>query len=166
MKLVDIHDAFNFKNQKPENIAKAIFDKYKFSIGSIAKTDVDYSKIFIDTSLYDIIMSAYTHANASNGKNYMLITRGNKFYIEEKGKVTLKLSFEEGKNIISNSYSSTIANMVNNVVIVDENGNKQSVVENKRIKANMDLFQRIVQVTEGKDANTEAKKLLNGLRKF
>ncbi len=162
-KLVDVHDAFNFKDQKPETIAKTIFDKYKLNIGSIANTGVSYSKIFMDTSLYDIIMSAYTYANATNGKNYMLITRGNKFYVEEKGKVTLKLSFEEGKNIVSNSYSSSIANMVNKVVIVDENGNKQSVVENDKDKGLYGLFQRVLQIEGGKDVNTEAKKLLNGI---
>ncbi|WP_195238679.1 C40 family peptidase [Romboutsia sp. 1001285H_161024_C4] len=162
-KLIDIKDAFNFKNQTPELIAKTIFNKYNLEIGNIAATGVNYSKIFIDVSLYDIIMSAYTHANASNNKNYMLITRGSKFYVEEKGKITLKLSFEESKNITSNSYSSSITNMVNKVIVVDENGNRQSIVENKNDQSLYGLFQRVVQVQEGRNTQLEAKKLLSGI---
>lgn len=162
-KLIDIKDAFNFKNETPESITKTVLSKYNLNIGSLAETGVDYSKIFIDVSLYDIIMSAYTHAHANNNKNYMVSVNGDTFSVEEKGKITLKLSFEEAKNISDNKYDSSIVNMVNHVVIVDENGNKQSIVEDEDNQKMYGLFQRIIQVQEGKSASIEAYKMLNGI---
>lgn len=162
-KLIDIKDAFNFKNETPESITKTVLSKYNLNIGSLAETGVDYSKIFIDVSLYDIIMSAYTHAHANNNKNYMVSVQGDTFSVEEKGKVTLKLSFEEAKNISDNKYDSSIVNMVNHVVIVDENGNKQSIVEDEDNQKMYGLFQRIIQIQEGNSATIEANKMLNGI---
>ena len=89
--------------------------------------------------------------------------KGDRFFSIEKGTVTLKLAFEEGKNILSSNFKESVSNMVNKVLIVDENGNKVSEVKNDEWLKTYGLFQEIYKKQEDKDANAEAKAMLNGI---
>ena len=93
----------------------------------------------------------------------MVYTKGDKFYSSEKGNVKLKLAFEEGKNILSSNFKESISDMVNKVIIVDENGNKKSEVKNDDWLNTYGLFQEVYKQEENKDANLEAKAMLNGI---
>ena len=53
--------------------------------------------------------------------------------------------------------------MVNKVIIVDENGNKKSEVKNDDWLNTYGLFQEVYKQEENKDANSEAKAMLNGI---
>ena len=110
-----------------------------------------------------MIMTAYTEEAKKTGRKYMLCTRGDRFFSIEKGTVTLKLAFEEGKNILSSNFKESVSNMVNKVLIVDENGNKVSEVKNDDWLKTYGLFQEVYKKQEDKDANAEAKAMLKGV---
>ena len=93
----------------------------------------------------------------------MVYSKGDKFYASEKGNVKLKLSFEEGKNILSSNFKESVSSMVNKVLIVDENGNKVSEVKNDEWLKTYGLFQEVYKKEENKDANVEAKAMLKDI---
>lgn len=159
-KTVDIKVAYNFKNMTASDITNKVLKDYGFNVGSIASDGVPWSKIFINNSIYDVIMSSYTNASVSNNKKYMLMAEGNKINTILKGDVVLEITFKEGKNIITSSYTSSIKDMVNKVLVVDENGNTKTEYSNGDDIELYGLFQSVLKVDENKDTATEAKKVL------
>lgn len=162
-KLNDIKVSYNIKNETASSIYNKFLTEYKLNKGYIVGASTPIKKVFLGTTAYDMIMTAYTEEAKKTGKKYMLYSKGNKFYATEKGIVKLKLSFEEGKNILSSNFKESVSNMVNKVLIVDENGNKVSEVKNDEWLKTYGLFQEVYKKQEDKDANAEAKTMLNGI---
>lgn len=162
-KLNDIKVSKNIKNQTASTIYNNFLTEYGLNKGDIVSSSTNISKVFLGVTAYDMIMTAYTEEAKNTGKKYMLYSRGNKFYASEKGIVKLKLSFEEGKNILSSSFKESVSNMVNKVLIVDENGNKVSEVKNEEWHKAYGLFQDVYKQQEGKDSNAEAKAMLKDI---
>ena len=162
-KLNDIKVSKNIKNQTASTIYNNFLTEYGLNKGDIVQANTGVTKVFLGVTAYDMIMTAYTEEAKNTGKKYMLCSRGNKFYASEKGIVKLKLSFEEGKNILSSSFKESVSNMVNKVLIVDENGNKVSEVKNEEWHKAYGLFQDVYKQQEGKDSNAEAKAMLKDI---
>ena len=162
-KLNDIKVSYNIKNETASSIYNKFLTEYKLNKGDIVGASTPIKKVFLGTTAYDMIMTAYTEEAKKTGKKYMVYTKGDKFYSSEKGNVKLKLSFEEGKNILSSNFKESVSNMVNKVIIVDENGNKSSEVTNDEWLKTYGLFQEVYKKEENKDANSEAKAMLNGI---
>ena len=162
-KLNDIKVSKNIKNQTASTIYNNFLTEYGLNKGDIIQANTGVTKVFLGVTAYDMIMTAYTEEAKTTGKKYMLYSRGNKFYASEKGIVKLKLSFEEGKNILSSSFKESVSNMVNKVLIVDENGNKVSEVKNEEWHKAYGLFQDVYKQQEGKDSNAEAKAMLKDI---
>ena len=162
-KLNDIKVSYNIKDETASSIYNKFLTEYKLNKGVIAQTNSKIKKVFLGTTAYDMIMTAYTEEAKKTGKKYMVYTKGDKFYSSEKGNVKLKLSFEEGKNILSSNFKESVSDMVNKVIIVDENGNKKSEVKNDDWLNTYGLFQEIYKQEENKDTNAEAKAMLNGI---
>lgn len=162
-KLNDIKVSYNIKNETASSIYNKFLTEYKLNKGDIVQANTKIKKVFLGTTAYDMIMTAYTEEAKKTGKKYMLYSKGNKFYATEKGIVKLKLSFEEGKNILSSNFKESVSNMINKVLIVDENGNKVSEVKNDDWLKTYGLFQDVYKKQEDKDANAEAKAMLNGI---
>ena len=162
-KLNDIKVSYNIKNETASSIYNKFLTEYKLNKGDIAPANTKIKKVFLGTTAYDMIMTAYTEEAKKTGKKYMVYTKGDKFYSSEKGNVKLKLAFEEGKNILSSNFKESVSNMVNKVIIVDENGNKKSEVKNDDWLNTYGLFQEVYKQEENKDANSEAKAMLNGI---
>lgn len=162
-KLNDIKVSYNIKNETASGIYNKFLTEYGLNKGDIVQANTKIKKVFLGVTAYDMIMTAYTEEAKATGKKYMLYSKGNKFYATEKGIVKLKLSFEEGKNILSSNFKESVSNMVNKVLIVDENGNKVSEVKNDDWLKTYGLFQEVCKKQEDKDANAEAKAMLNGI---
>ena len=128
-KLNDIKVSKNIKNQTASTIYNNFLAEYGLNKGDIIQANTGVTKVFLGVTAYDMIMTAYTEEAKATGKKYMLYSKGDKFCASEKGIVKLKLSFEEGKNILSSSFKESVSNMVNKVLIVDDNGNKVSEVK-------------------------------------
>ena len=162
-KLNDIKVSKNIKNQTASMIYSNFLSEYGLNKGDIIQANTGVTKVFLGVTAYDMIMTAYTEEAKATGKKYMLYSKGNKFYSAEKGIVKLKLSFEEGKNILSSSFKESVSNMVNKVLIVDENGNKVSEVKNDEWLKTYGLFQDVYKFQEDKDSNAEAKAMLKDI---
>ena len=162
-KLNDIKVSYNIKDQTASSIYNKFLSDYNLPKGDIISASTNIKKVFLGVTAYDMIMTAYTEEAKKTGKKYMVYSKGNKFCASEKGNVKLKLSFEEGKNILSSSFKESVSKMVNKVLIVSENGDKVSEVKNDDWLKTYGLFQDVYKQEEGKDANAEAKALLNGV---
>ena len=162
-KLNDIKVSKNIKNQTASTIYNNFLTEYGLNKGDIIQANTGVTKVFLGVTAYDMIMTAYTEEAKATGKKYMLYSKGDKFCASEKGIVKLKLSFEEGKNILSSSFKESVSNMVNKVLIVDDNGNKVSEVKNDEWLKTYGLFQDVYKQQEGKDSNAEAKAMLKDI---
>lgn len=146
-KLVHTKINYNFKNMTAKQITEKMLDDYsQYGIkkGSIVSDGVPWSKVFIGVSMYDTIMSAYTNSHASNGKEYMCYAKKGKIHTALKGDIKLNIQFKEGENIISTTYKSTIENVINRVIIVDDAGNQIGEEKNSKSIELYGLFQEIV----------------------
>lgn len=162
-KLNDIKVSYNIKNETASSIYNKFLTEYGLNKGDIVQANTKIKKVFLGVTAYDMIMTAYTEEAKKTGKKYMVYSKGDKFCASEKGIVKLKLAFEEGKNILSSNFKESVSNMVNKVLIVDENGNKISEVKNDDWLKTYGLFQEVYKKQEDKDANVEAKTMLNGI---
>ena len=154
-KLVNIKVNYNFKSQTAKQITEQIlkdYEKYGLKKGTILDDNVPYSKVFIGVSMYDTIMSAYTNAHNENKKEYMCFSKEGKIYTTLKGDVKLKIQFKEKENIISSSYKSSIENIVNKVIIVDDAGNK---IGEKRNDKSIELYGLFQEVIKAESKTTE-----------
>ena len=162
-KLNDIKVSYNIKSETASSIYNKFLTEHGLNKGDIAQANTKIKKVFLGTTAYDMIMTAYTEEAKVTGKKYMLYTKGDKFCSSEKGNIKLNLSFEEGKNILSSNFKESVSNMVNKVLIVDDNGNKVSEVKNDEWLKTYGLFQEVYKKEENKDSNAEAKAMLNGV---
>ena len=162
-KLNDIKVSYNIKNESASSIYNKVLSEYGLNKGDIVGASTPIKKVFLGTTANDMIMTAYSEEAKKTGKKYMVYSKGDKFYSSEKGNVKLKLSFEEGKNILSSNFKESVSGMVNKVLIVDDNGNKSSEVVNDEWLKTYGLFQEVYKKEENKDANAEAKAMLNGI---
>ena len=162
-KLNDIKVSYNIKNQTASSIYNKALSEYGLNKGDIVGASVPIKKVFLGTTIYDMVMTAYTEEAKKTGKKYMLYSKGDKFCSSEKGNVKLKLSFEEGKNILSSNFKESVSKMVNKVLIVDDNGSKVSEVKNDEWLKTYGLFQDVYKKQEDKDSNAEAKAMLSGI---
>nr|DAF86570.1 MAG TPA: 43 kDa tail protein [Siphoviridae sp. ctcx61] len=157
---------YNFVDKTVTEIVNIIVKEFNIPIESFIKSDIKITKIFFGQTLYDIFMSIYTIVSQSTGKKYMLEwTTDGKMRIVEKGIITLDVSFEEGYNLMSSSYTINLDNIVNRVAICDESYNYIKEVRDEETIKLYGIFQDIVKQTNGSDATEEAKAKLKGVEK-
>ena len=157
---------YNFVDKTVTEIVNIIGKEFNIPIESFIKSDIKITKIFFGQTLYDIFMSIYTIVSQSTGKKYMLEwTTDGKMRIVEKGIITLDVSFEEGYNLMSSSYTINLDNIVNRVAICDESYNYIKEVRDEETIKLYGIFQDIVKQTNGSDATEEAKAKLKGVEK-
>ncbi|MFQ4423246.1 cell wall hydrolase, partial [Clostridioides difficile] len=150
--------SYNFKDKLVEDIAKQVFNDNKLAIGNIPKTNVKYTKMFIGVTGYDTIMSAYTEASKTTKKKYMIESNLDKFNVIEKGIITLNVMFEEGSNLINTSFSESMENVKNKVLVVDQYGNKISEkIDDKIFKDVGVIMQKVIQQQENSTVDIESE---------
>ncbi|HCK3094179.1 TPA: C40 family peptidase [Clostridioides difficile] len=150
--------SYNFKDKLVEDIAKQVFNDNKLAVGNIPKTGVKHTKMYIGTTGYDTIMSAYTEASKTTKKKYMIESNVDKFNIIEKGTITLNVMFEEGSNLINTSFSESMENVKNKVLVVDQYGNKISEKINDSIFKDVGvIMQKVIQQQENSTVDIESE---------
>ena len=112
---------------------------------------------------YDGIMAAYTAASRKNGKKYIpLIKNATQLYVIEKG-VLCGVVLDGSYNLTDTNYKTSLQNMVDQVLITDKDGNQIGVVEDTAAQQKYGVVQTVYKQEDGKDAQTEAKALLQTL---
>ena len=151
---------YNFKNLTAEDITKKVCDDLGVTVGSLESTGIKMDKKFFGVGAYDIIMTAYTHASTKTNKKYMATMKRDTFNVIEKGKVVLNISFENGSNITESNFSEDISNMVNKVKVYNGKEQEVKVVTNADDIKAYGTFSRVLKLQDGKDPDSEAKKVL------
>ena len=146
--------SYNFKDKTAAEIAQIVLKENGFAYGEFAKSKVKMSKVFVNKSIYDIIMTAYTEEAKASGKKYMIVVTRQKVSVIEKGVTVLKVSFEEDKNLTSAEYSMSAENIANRVLITDGNGNKVDIKDKKELQEVYGIIQEVVEQKEN-GASTE-----------
>lgn len=164
--LLRINHKQKFKNKTPEAITKAICKKYGITTGSITATKKVIKKLIIDdSSLYDIIMTAYTKAAKSTGKKYMAYMNGKKLCVKVKGTTVSDYELDEYKNLSEASYEESIENMIDQVKIYNDKGKQVGAVKNASNIKRYGIYQSLYTKEKGVNAQTAAKNMLNGIEK-
>ena len=165
IRLLKIKGYYNFKNKSVTSICNQLCSDYSIPKGTFPEVSNKITKVFINVSLYDIIMYCYTEASKVNGKKYMCVFDKGKVSVIEKGVTKLKLTFDEMENLIDTSYSESIENMINRVVVVDDKGTKKSEYSKKSDVDLYGIFQEVIREAEDKNSKVEAESKLKGIER-
>lgn len=163
-----------FNNVAPEDIAGQICKELGVTAGNLAKTYTPVSFIANRKTGYQIIMGAYNEAakiikqNAGkdeNGKDkedpkYQLIMNGPKLDVIKKGELIKDYILDSANNMTNSIYSESIENIINQVMIVDKNGNEKDFVKDDDDIKKHSAFQDVYKEDPNKDTQTEAKAML------
>lgn len=127
---------YNFEHTTAEAITQKVCADFEIEIGELIATNVPIKKLIIDGStIYDIIMQAYTKASRQTGKLYICRMNQNRLSVEEKGTQVQNFILAEEYNITNITYKETIENMVNIVKIYDDAGKQIGEIFAEALKA-------------------------------
>ena len=155
--------AYNFKNMTPEGMVAKICSDFGITLQYAEQTNVKLSRIAVGEDLYTMIMKGYSYASASLGELYIPIFIKGKLNIIPKGAICSEIVLENKANLRDSTFSGTIENMVNQVVIVDKDGNKKGEVKNDEWIKAFGRMQEVYSIEEGKNSTEMAEKLLKGV---
>lgn len=163
-----------FTDVTPEDITKQICTELGVKPGDIATTGTPVSFVANRKTGYQIIMGAYNEASKIQSKNagkdengkdkegpkYQPIMNGDKLDVIVKGSLIDGFVADSYANMMNSSYSESIENIVNQVMIVDSEGNQKSYIKDDADIKKHSMFQDVYKEDKNKDTQTEAKNLL------
>jgi hypothetical protein len=156
----------NFKTTTITKVMGFIARETGVRIGTYAAANTSITlKPEIGITYYTLLLKAYNEASKKTGKKYFPFMIEGKLYVLEKGKEVGGFVAEASENITESEFTSTIENMVNRVMIVDDKGKRLGYVENAGDRKKYGTLQEVYQKEDKKNANNEAKKLLKGIEK-
>lgn len=146
--------AFAFKQLAAEAITKKVCGELGIGVGEVAKTGIPLTFVSIDKSYFETIQTAFDMAAQKNGKKYLITFKKDKLGVIEVGKKVTKTKLVLAKNIQDVTFSETIENMINKVIVTDEHGKKLNEVTDKELIKKYGQFQAVMQIQdEGEDAS-------------
>lgn len=151
---------YNIKNMTAEGITQKLCEEFNVPVNNIVNTGIPQSRIFENTSIYDIIMTMYTNASKQNGKLYRLSMQEGKLNVIEFGSI---IATKTINYLIDSKYSESLENMINKVKIYDENKNYIDIVENSDDISNYGVLQEVYTKEKDKDMYIVAKNMLKGI---
>lgn len=163
-----------FTSITPEEITKQICAELGVLPGNIVETGTQVSFIANRKTGYQIIMGAYNEAakiikqqagKDENGKDkedpkYQLLMDGAKLNVVKKGEIIKDFVLDAATNMTESTYAESIESIINQVMIVDKEGNRQSYVKDDDDIKKHSMFQDVYKEDPNKDTQTEAKALL------
>lgn len=156
----DINRVFD---ETPEAITAWICSHLGIPFGSAAATGIPVYMPWLGKKAYDGIMAAYTAASRKNGKKYIpLMKNATQLYVIEKGALC-GVVLDGSYNLTEANYKTSLQNLVDRVLITDKDGNQIGVVEDAAAQQKYGVVQTVYKQEDGKDAQTEAKALLQTL---
>lgn len=157
---------YNFKNTTAEDITRKVCADFAIETGDIAASKAPIKKLIIDGStIYDIIMQAYTKASKQTGNLYICRMTGSKLSVEVKGTELESFILAEEYNITNSTYQETIENMVNVVKIYNEKGEQIGEVKQDEWIQKYGIYQQIYKKEKGINEATAAKNMFVGIEK-
>lgn len=156
---------YNFKNTTAEAITAQVCADFQFPVGFLAATGVIIPSMLCDGSstIYDIIMGAYTKAYKLNGKLYQCLMQNRALTVIEKG-ILLDGGFvlSEDINITKSTYTESTDSIINKVKIYNQDGVQVGEVIDDPSASRYGVFQSTYDVEDGINPNTGATALFKG----
>ncbi|WP_298594738.1 hypothetical protein [uncultured Mitsuokella sp.] len=149
-----------FDRIAPEDVTRQICAELGVLVGNVAETGTAVSFIANAKTGYQIIMSAYTEASKTTGKKYHPVMDGAKLNIVEKGTLIDGYTADSSVNMEGSVYKESIENLVDQVIIVDKEGNRVDFARNDEHIKKYSMFQDVYKEDPNKDTQTEAKAML------
>lgn len=154
-----------FSNVTPEDITKQICAELGVLPGNIFETKTPVSFIANRKTGYQIIMGAYNEAakklkTDKKDPKYQLIMNGAKLDVIEKGELIKDFVADSARNMSNSIYSESIENIINQIMVVDKEGNQKDFVRDEDDIKKHSMFQDVYKEDPNKDTQTEAKDML------
>ncbi|PEL12663.1 hypothetical protein [Bacillus sp. AFS017336] len=155
--------SFNFKTSTFSTVVRKSCGDVGVPVGSIADGNASIKlEPMINVNLYQIIISACKEVKKKTGKVYQPVIQKGKLNIVIAGSIIKNFELAEGRNLTDSTFSETIENVVNKVIIVDDKGKKIGQVTGDGLST-WGTFQQVYEKEKGKNSTTEAKAMLHGL---
>lgn len=140
-----------------EGIATSLIGEFSLQAGIITPTGVNIgTQVFEEKTYYEMIVESYKKASKSTGIKYYVSMEGAYVMVLPEGYTHVPLKIEEGKNIITSSFSESITDMVNRVKVYDSDNKFLTQVENTIDIQKYGLFEKIYTKTDDEDMTTGA----------
>ncbi|MBR1397939.1 MAG: hypothetical protein IJ563_10460 [Selenomonadaceae bacterium] len=146
-----------YKDALPEDITLEMCQQLGVIPGNIIATGIPVSFIANNKTGYQIIMMAYTEANKKNEKLYQPIMNGAKLDIVEKGTLIEDFVLDSRSNMINSEYEESIEKLINQVALVDEQGNIISYEKQDDSIEKYSMFQTVLKTDPNKDMKKEVE---------
>lgn len=157
---------YNFENTTAEDITRKVCADFEIETDKIVASRATIKKMIVDGStIYDIIMQAYTKASRQTGELYICRMNGSKLSVEIKGTEVQNFVLAEEYNITNSTYQETIENMVNVVKIYDDTGKQIGEVKNDEWIQKYGIYQQIYKKEKGINEVTAATNMFTGIEK-
>lgn len=158
---------YNFENTTAEDITRKVCTDFEIEVGELAESKAPIRKMIIDggTTIYDIIMQAYTKASRQTGNLYICKMDGSKLSVKIKGTEVQNFVLAEEYNITNAAYQETIENMVNVVKIYDEKGKQVGEVRKEEWLKQYGVYQQTYKKESGINEINAATNMLAGVEK-
>lgn len=157
---------YNFSNTTAEEITKKVCADFQIKTGTIVASKATIKKMIVDGStIYDIIMQAYTKASRQTGDLYICRMDGFQLSVEVKGIQVQNFILVDGCNIANTTYQETIENMVNVVKIYNDTGKQIGEVKKDKWVEKYGIYQQIYKKESGVNETKAANNLLVGVEK-
>lgn len=160
--LKGIRDLKTFTNMTPEEITNQLCGEYQIPIGSLAKTGISLSRLFLTgrDSIYDMIVTVYTLASRQNGKKYHIGFRGPNLYVTEIKASERTLVLEGKVNLIAAQVNETAENVLTEVAIYDQNNHLVNLITESGRETQFGKTREILKQTKENNQQAVAKTLL------
>lgn len=156
----DINKIFD---DTPEAITAWICAYLGVPFGTAAPTGIRVYLPCLGKKAYEAIMAAYITASRKNGKVYIpLMRNATQVCVIEKGTLC-GVVLDGSYNLTEATYKTSLQNLVDRVLITDKNGSQIGKVEDTAAQQKYGVVQRVYQLEDGKNADAEARALLQTL---
>lgn len=157
----------NYYNLEPSSIAKSILNKLNLEIGKLPQDKTKCTYPAIDRSGYEIILMAYKLQSAKDKKIYSIISENNKISVVEQGKIIPNLILNSSLNVREATYSESIEEMINKVILYETEEGESKVVaikENTKDIEKYGLFQQVQEQDNKNEAYLQVNNILKGIQ--
>lgn len=157
-----------FRNMTADAITRKLCSVFNIPVGTLAPGIPLQKLILRDQTIYDMILIAYTETMKRNGKKYVIQMKQGKLSVIEKAQQPLRWLITEGQNLSSASYSESIEDMRNRILIVGDKDQVLAKVEDSNLIKQYGLLQELRQEGNIKagEALIMAQNLLKDLGKL
>jgi plasmid maintenance system antidote protein VapI len=155
--------SYNFKTTTIGNVFTKVAADLGIPLGHIEDSGTLITlEPQLNQNCYEVILEPCRQVKKKTNKIYLPKIIGGKLSLITAGEVVKKLELANSVNLLDSTYSETIENVVNKVIITDDKGKRIGQVTGEGLNT-WGTFQSVYEKEDKKNPSAEAKLLLHGL---